>query len=240
MITRIRKKFLLSCFRILFDTSGIGHRDIISCLLLWLFHVRFKWCVCPFSCIALSLNGVLRGAELWVEVVHEVLLGRTVSIGTLLKCRMMKDPRQKQHPTYCQKIKTLPWSFMFDYTDIGTDPVTMKRCKICRSAYSRIEISSVSCIFKRHKHVKAHIPLLSVKYRSLCKCYPKFVSRKTSVSASRMSIPMFTTVLTQSRGLLKALLEFYWMFRNGFIKDLFSRGSEIPKFGRFHWILIEI
>lgn len=125
---------------------------------------------------------------------------------------------------------------MFDCTDIGTDPVTMKRCKICKSAYSRIEISSVSHIFKWHKHIKAHTPLLSVKYRSLCKCYPKFVSRKVSVSTSRMSIPTFTTVSAQSRGFCKAPLEFCWMFRSRFIKDLFSKGSEIPKFERFHLI----
>lgn len=123
---------------------------------------------------------------------------------------------------------------MFDYTDIGTDPVTMKRCKICKSAYSRIKVTSVSCISKRHKHVKAHIPLVSVKYSSLCKWYPKYVSRKASASTSRMSTPTFTMASVQSHGFCKALLEFCWMFRSRFIKDLFYKGSEIPKFERFH------
>lgn len=107
----------------------------------------------------------------------------------------------------------------------------MKRCRSCKSAYSNIEISSLSHILKWYKHVTAHVHLLSVKYRSLCKYYPKFANRKASVSTSRMSILMFTTASAQSCGFCKAQLEF-WRF----IKDLFSKGSEIPAFERFSLI----
>lgn len=68
------------------------------------------------------------------------------------------------------------------------------------------------------------------------KCYPKFVSRKALVSASRISIPVFTMASAQSDGIRKALLEFHWTFRSRFFKDLFSKDSKIPKFERFHLI----
>jgi len=53
---------------------------------------------------------------------------------------------------------------------------------------------------------------------------------------SSMSILMFTTVSAHSQGFCKALLEFCWTLRSWFIKDSFSKGSEIPKFERFHLV----